>query len=181
MDVREIMTLDPVFCLPSDSVVRAAELMKKGNFGAVPVVESEISKKIVGIITDRDLALKVVAEGKNPETIMVENVMSKAVHFIYIDDEVEKALSLMADQQVRRVPVVDAEERLVGIIAQADVATRLDQPTRAGRVLDEISQDNGNQANSPTGTKTILTIGLLVAIGLVVLLALNMLGVVNLF
>jgi CBS domain-containing protein len=95
----------------------------------------------VGIVTDRDLALKVVAEGRDPKTTKVEAVMTRKVVTCRADDELQKALDTMAEHQLRRIPVVDNNNKIVGIIAQADVATRVDRPEKTAEMVKEISQN----------------------------------------
>ena len=136
----EVMTKNPVCCLPSDAVTRAAQWMKRENVGSIPVVESEQSKKLIGIVTDRDLALQVVADGRDAKTMKVADVMTHTVITCHADDDVQKAVDAMAKNQLRRIPVVDSEFKIVGIISQADVATRVDQPEGTARMVKDISQ-----------------------------------------
>jgi CBS domain-containing protein len=116
------------------------ELMKVGNIGSIPVVESEQSGKLVGIVTDRDLAMHIVAEGRDPKSTKVGAVMTGNVVTCLADDDLEKALDAMSTHQLRRIPVVDGANKLVGIIAQADVATRANEPEKTAEVVKEISQ-----------------------------------------
>ena len=140
---NEVMTNNPVCCLPKDSAATAAGLMKSKDIGSIPVIENEQTKKLVGIVTDRDLALKVVAEGRDAKTTKVEAVMTHNVVTCRADDDLQKALDAMADHQLRRIPVVNNDNKIVGIIAQADVATRVDQPEKTADMVKEISQANG--------------------------------------
>lgn len=137
----EVMTKDPVCCLPNDSVAKVAELMKNENIGSIPVIESQQTQKLVGIVTDRDLALKIVSEGRDAKSTFVEAVMTRKVVSCFADDDLQKALDAMAQHQLRRMPVVDNDNKLVGIIAQADVATRVDQPEKTAEMVKEISQN----------------------------------------
>jgi CBS domain-containing protein len=137
----EVMTKDPVCCLPNDSVAKAAELMKNENIGSIPVIESQQSQKLIGIVTDRDLALKIVFEGRNAKSTNVEAVMTRKVVTCFAGDDLQKALDGMARHQLRRIPVVDNDNKIVGIIAQADVATRVDQPEKTAEMVKEISQN----------------------------------------
>ena len=137
---RDIMTEDLVYCLPTDSVSKVAQLMKKEDIGPVLIVDNDRVKTLVGIVTDRDLALKVVAEGRDPKTTNVEEVMTRKLVTCHADDDVENAMKAMAQYQLRRIPVVDDHMRLVGIISQADVATRVDEPEKTAEVVKEISQ-----------------------------------------
>jgi CBS domain-containing protein len=139
----EVMTRDPVCCLPGDSVAKAAQLMKSENIGSIPVIEDKQSQKLVGIVTDRDLALKIVAGALDATATTVETVMTHKVVTCHAEDDLQKALDAMAEHQLRRIPVVDNDNRIVGIIAQADVATRVDQPEKTAEMVKEISQANG--------------------------------------
>jgi CBS domain-containing protein len=127
--------------VPADeSVVQAARLMKSHNVGSIPVIQNELTRTLVGIVTDRDLALGVVAEGMDPRKATVEEVMTRKVVVCYPDDSLQVALNAMADHQLRRIPVVDYDNRIVGIIAQADIATRINEPEKTAAVVKEISQ-----------------------------------------
>ena len=136
----DLMTRNPVSARPEDSVAGVARLMKDNDIGPVPIVEDTSSKRLVGIVTDRDLAIKVIAAGRDPQTTPVRQVMTTNVITCRADDDIETALDAMATQQLRRIPVVDGDNRLVGIIAQADIATRMDRPEKTGQVVKEISE-----------------------------------------
>jgi CBS domain-containing protein len=136
----EVMTNSPVCCLPNDVVATAAKLMKSGNVGSVPVIESEKTRKLVGIVTDRDLVMKVVAEGKDPKTTKVSAVMTTKVVSCKSDDDLLKAMDSMSKNQLRRIPIIDKDGKILGIISQADVATRVDKPKRTAAMVKEISQ-----------------------------------------
>ena len=137
---NEVMTKNPVCCLPSDTVSNVARLMKSKDFGSVPIIENEQTKKLVGIVTDRDLALKILADGRDPKSTKAEEVMARTVVTCRAEDDLQKALDAMSRNQLRRIPVVDKSNGIVGIIAQADVATRVDQPEKTAAVVREISQ-----------------------------------------
>jgi CBS domain-containing protein len=138
----DVMTRNPTCCLPTDSVSSVARMMNKENVGSIPVVESEQSKKLIGIITDRDLALQVVAHERDTKSTSVGDVMTHKIVTCFVDDDVQKAVDAMAEHQLRRMPVVDRENMIVGIIAQADVATRLNQPQDTAEMVKDISQKN---------------------------------------
>jgi len=140
---NEVMTKNPVCCLPNDSVAKAAELMQRENIGSVPVIENEQSQKLIGIVTDRDLALKIVSVALDAKSTKVEAVMTHEVVTCLADDDLQKALDAMAEHQLRRIPIVDNDNKILGIIAQADVATRADQPEKTAEMVKEISQANG--------------------------------------
>ena len=141
---NEVMTKNPTYCLPHDSVAEAAELMKTVDIGSILVVENEQTKKLVGIVTDRDLAVKSVANGLDARTTTVEAVMTRDVITCHSDDDLQTALDAMATHQLRRIPIVDHNNMVVGIIAQADVATRVDQPEKTAEMVKEISQPYAN-------------------------------------
>jgi CBS domain-containing protein len=138
----EVMTKNPVCCLPDDMVVKVAQLMKRENIGPIPVIENEETRKLVGIVTDRDLALKIVAEGRDAKSTKVEAVMTHEVVTCRADDDLQRALDAMSEHQLRRIPIVDNDNKIVGIISQADVATRVDQPEKTAEMVKEISQSN---------------------------------------
>ena len=142
MKNSDIMTKDLVYSLSSDMVSDVAKLMKDEDIGPVLIVdESNDGKRLVGIVTDRDLALKVVGEGRDPNSTRVEDVMTGSLVTCRADDDVENAVWAMAQNQLRRIPVVDDSGQLVGIISQADVATRLNEPQSTAEVVKEISRD----------------------------------------
>ena len=142
MTCREAMTADPSTCVPSDSVAQAAQIMKREDIGPVLVVSDRNEKRLVGIVTDRDLAIKVLAEGRDAHSCRVDEVMSSNPVTCQEDDDVRDAIRQMAQHQVRRIPVVDGNNRLSGIIAQADVA-RLADEEQVGEMVEEISQPYG--------------------------------------
>lgn len=136
----EVMTRNPVTALPTDTADHVAQLMQRQDIGPIPVVENQQTKKLVGIVTDRDLAMKVVAEGRDPKRTWVEEVMTRQVVTCHADEDLQKALHAMSANQVRRIPVVDHRGAIVGIIAQADVATRADVPEKTAEIVEEISK-----------------------------------------
>ena len=139
---NEVMTKNPVCCLPTDLVSKAAELMKSKDIGPVPIIENEQTRKLVGIVTDRDLALKIVAEGRDPKSTKAEAVMTREIVTCLAEDDLQNALDAMSGHKLRRIPVIDKNDGIVGIIAQADVATRVDQPEKTAAMVRGISQSN---------------------------------------
>jgi CBS domain-containing protein len=139
---NEVMTKDPVCCLPDDVVADAAMLMKSDNIGSIPVIENRQTHKLVGILTDRDLAMRIVAEGRDARSTKVQAVMTGKVVTCHAEDDSQKALDAMSEHQLRRIPIVDDEDKILGIIAQADVATRVNQPEKTAQMVKEISQDS---------------------------------------
>lgn len=138
----DVMTRDLVTCTPEDSIVRAAQLMKNKDIGPILVVDNGRGGTLVGILTDRDLVLRVLADKQDPDRTTVGDVMSKKLITCHIDDDIDLAMQAMAQYQLRRIPVVEDAMKLAGIISQADVATRLDVPERTGEVVKEISEEN---------------------------------------
>jgi CBS domain-containing protein len=137
----DVMTKNPACCLPNDLVSKVAQLMKSKDIGAVPIIENEQTKKLVGIVTDRDLALKVVAEGRSPKS-KVEEIMTRKVVTCGAEDDLQNVLDAMSWNKLRRIPIVDNHNGIVGIIAQADVATRVDQPEKTATMVRGISQSH---------------------------------------
>jgi CBS domain-containing protein len=135
------MTRDVVTSTAEDTVVEVAQLMKEKDIGPILIVDNEQSNTLMGIVTDRDIVLKVIAEGRDPKTTRVGDVMSKKLVTCRADDDVDVAMQSMAQFQLRRIPVVEDNMRLVGIIAQADVATRANEPQKTAEVVKEISQE----------------------------------------
>jgi CBS domain-containing protein len=133
------MTPAPVTCRPEDTIVDVARLMRSYDVGSLPVVTDE-SQVLVGVITDRDIAIRVVGEGRNPAQAKVSEAMSTDVVSCATTDLYQEALQTMGAHQLRRMPVVDAQRRVVGIIAQADIATRIAQPTTTGALVEAISK-----------------------------------------
>jgi CBS domain-containing protein len=141
MTCSEVMTPAPVTCRPGDPVVDAARLMRSYDVGSLPVVKDDESQVLVGVITDRDIAIRVVGEGRNVSETTVADAMSSEVVCCKTTDLYQEALQTMGAQQLRRMPVVDDQRRVVGIIAQADIATRIAQPTTTGALVEAISKD----------------------------------------
>lgn len=142
MNCRQVMTADPACCVPQDSVVTAAMIMKAQNAGSVPVVADRNSRHVVGIVTDRDIAIRVVAEQRDYYSTHVADVMSKDVVTCKEDDDYDQAIAAMKEHQIRRIPVVDAGKGLVGIVAMADVS-RQAEPRIIGEAMEEISEPSG--------------------------------------
>jgi len=142
MKAREMMTANPV-CVTPDSPARdAARLMEHLDCGAIPVVADEQSRRLVGIVTDRDIALRSVARGRDPET-PVREVMSSNIRSVSPDSDLTEVERLMAESQVRRIPVVEDGGSLVGIIALADLAVaegRSTSENEVGRLVERISE-----------------------------------------
>ena len=134
--IRDIMTSNPRSIDAEKSVAYAAKMMKEEDVGLAPIVEGD---KLVGMLTDRDIAIRVVAEGRNPDQTKVREVASNQVVTIDPQQDLDEALRIMAKHQVRRLPVVEEDGRLVGVVAQADIARKGDD-SRTGELVEEISK-----------------------------------------
>ena len=134
--VRDVMTSSPSTITPSTPIIEAARLMRDEDVGPVPIVEGD---RVVGILTDRDIVVRVVVEGKDPQSTTAGEVASKQLVTIDPDQTLDEAARLMAKHQVRRLPVCEEDGRLAGIVAQADVA-RAGQDAQTGEVVQQISQ-----------------------------------------
>ena len=141
---NDVMTKAPICCLAHDSVARAAQIMHFENVGAVPVIDSFENQHLIGIITDRDIALRVVGEKRDANETTVGDVMSADVCTCHPDDLLRDALDKMAEYQVRRLPVVTESGQIAGIIAQADIAIRVDDSDQTAEVVEQISQPKSN-------------------------------------
>jgi CBS domain-containing protein len=139
MTCAEVMTPSPTCCNPQHTTIEAAELMQREDVGLVPVTADD-SAKLIGVLTDRDIVLKVVAGGRDPRSTAVSEVMSTDVVTCLPQESIETAMELMATRQVRRIPIVDRDGTLVGIVAQADVATRVANPQETGQIVQAISE-----------------------------------------
>jgi CBS domain-containing protein len=133
--IREVMTPSPETVESGSTAVDAAKRMKQANAGMIPVVQNG---RLVGTVTDRDIAVRVVAEGKDPQTTTVGEIASTEVVTVEPDLDLSEALKLMARHQVRRVPVVEGDS-VIGVIAQADVAKEADE-RQVGMTVEQISK-----------------------------------------
>jgi CBS domain-containing protein len=135
-NVRDAMTSNPRSIEPSTTVTEAARLMKTEDVGSLPIVDGD---QLVGMVTDRDVVIRVVAEGKDLQSTTVGEIASRDLVTVDPEQDLDEALRLMAQHQVRRLPVAEEDGRLVGILAQADVA-REGKDAKTGQVVQEISE-----------------------------------------
>lgn len=143
MKVAECMTGEVRFASPDDTIQQAAQAMAAGDIGMLPVGEGE---RLVGAITDRDIAIRAVGDGKGCDA-KVRDVMSAEVLYCYDDQEVDEVLANMGDQQVRRLPVLNRDKRLVGILSLADCSDG-DAAAQAGQTLHEIARPGGQHSQA---------------------------------
>ncbi len=133
---QDVMTKNPTTCGEMAPVVDAAKLMEQEGVGSIPVCEDG---RLVGIVTDRDIAMRVVAEGRDPQQTKIQDVMTRDPQTVSAEEPISRALEVMESRQVRRIPVIDGGGKLVGIIAQADIA-RLGNDDATGEVVEAISK-----------------------------------------
>jgi CBS domain-containing protein len=133
--IKEVMTANPTTCSRQDSVADAAKVMAQKDVGPVPIVDGD---RLIGLVTDRDIVVRVVAEGKDPQQTKLGDIASSDLVTVSPDEDLDRALQLLAQHQVRRLPVVEGE-RLVGLVAQADVA-RAAEEEKTGEVVQQISR-----------------------------------------
>jgi CBS domain-containing protein len=122
MKIKDVMTTNVFCCTPLDSAKSAAKIMKAHDIGALPVVSDPASRRLLGIVTDRDLCCAVVANGRNPESVRIFKVMTRRPVTCGPEDSLEHCLKLMEKHRIRRIPIVNEKGSCVGIVAQADVA-----------------------------------------------------------
>lgn len=142
MQARDIMTPEPVFVTPHDSIAKAAELMRDYDIGIVPVVDSRETMRLQGVITDRDIAIRCVAESHSPSCEVSDHMTSSGIDAVQPDMKVEQVIVRMEQDRIRRIPVVDDRNRLLGIIAQADLATKVGptEPLLVEELLQQVSE-----------------------------------------
>jgi CBS domain-containing protein len=137
LTAREVMTADVKSVSPESSLADVARIMKDENCGIVPVIDDD--RRLRGVVTDRDIVLRTLAEGKNPNDVRVGELMTDDVNGVTPEETVCEVIELMGSKQVRRVPVVDRDDRLLGIISLADVANRADYDEDLQEALEKIS------------------------------------------
>lgn len=145
MNVREVMTADPACCTADTPLPEVAKMMVDCDCGAIPVVDSHDTKKPVGMITDRDITIRTVAEGKNPLDLTASDAMTVNVMTVNPDTSLEECCNLMEKHQIRRVVVVDKNGACCGMIAQADIAINADD-RKTAEVVQEVSKGAGSSA-----------------------------------
>jgi CBS domain-containing protein len=139
MEVKDIMTPDPACCTPDTTLQRVAETMVENDCGEIPVVENAASMKPVGVITDRDIVCRTVAKGLNPLTMMVSECMTTPCVTVTPDTSLDECCRVLEENQIRRVPVVDAGGACCGIVALADIAKHAKKRETA-EVVKEVSE-----------------------------------------
>jgi CBS domain-containing protein len=141
MKVNEIMTHDPVYCTPESLLTEVAGMMKECDCGAIPVVEDEASRTPLGIITDRDIVIRALAEGKDPSRTAVESCMTRSLVTVRPEDSVEECVRLMEEHQIRRILVIDGQGALTGMVVQAHIARNASKEDTGEMVQDVLKPD----------------------------------------
>jgi CBS domain-containing protein len=144
--VRDLMTRNPSVSTPDMDLIQVAKIMADQNVGSVPVVDTTGSGKVVGMVTDRDIVVRSVAEGRNPREIRVGDIMSSNVVTVREDADEDEVTRLMEKNQVRRIPVVDEMGNLCGIVAQADIALKTSDRV-TGDTVQKISKPSERSSN----------------------------------
>ena len=139
MKVRDAMTPDPVCCLMTDTARKVAGILCKQNVGSIPVVKDHDSRKLIGIITDRDLCCSVIADGLDPQTTPIQKFVSLNPVACSEDENLDNCEQLMQEHQFRRTPVVDGDGQVVGIVSQADLALK-DKPEKVAKTVAAVSK-----------------------------------------
>src|SRR5918994_1147007 len=134
--IRDVMTSNPCTIDADKDIAYAAKMLRDENVGIAPIVEGD---QLVGVLTDRDIAIKVVAEGKDPQTTKARDVASRDIVTVDPQQDLDEALRLMAHHQLRRVPVVEEDGKVVGIVAQDDIALASDD-AKTGELVEQISK-----------------------------------------
>lgn len=147
MKIQDIMTRDPSTVTPDATVREAAQVMRKDDVGIVPVVDGQSVRKLVGVITDRDIAIRCIAEGRGSDCRVRDVMTSGNIATCSENDNVRDVMSAMQNERVRRIPIVDERGSLVGIVAQADIVTRSRDAQRAEETVEEISQPGGKHTS----------------------------------
>lgn len=146
MKVHDIMTRDPGCVTPDATVREAAQLMKSEDVGIIPVIDGQNEKTLVGVITDRDIAIRCVAEGKDGNVRVRDCMTASKVATCRENDDVDRAMEAMRTEQVRRIPIVDERGSLVGIVAQADIVRKGTDDAKAENTIEQISQPGGRHS-----------------------------------
>jgi CBS domain-containing protein len=145
MKVSEIMTPDVEVIPPDAALHEAAQRMKAHDIGMLPVCDGE---RLVGMLTDRDIAIRAVAEARDPRQTRASDVMTREVRYVFEDQDVEDAANLMEQEQIRRLPVLDRNKRLVGIVSLGDVAVRCGDDSMSGEALEAVSEPTRRSGSS---------------------------------
>ncbi len=135
--IRDVMTANPQCVSDKDTVLEVARIMRDQDTGVVPVVDG---RKIIGLVTDRDIVVRAIADGKDIDSVRVNEVMTRNVRSVKEDSTIDEVLDLMGNAEIRRVPVVNTSNELVGIVSLGDLASRTNRDNKVGKTVEEISE-----------------------------------------
>ena len=135
--IRDVMTKNPETVTEKDSLLQVARIMRDKDTGVVPVVDG---KKVIGLVTDRDIVVRAIADGKDANNVRVNEVMTKGVRSVNETSTVDEVLNLMGNAEIRRVPVVNTNNELVGIVSIGDLAEKTNRDGKVGKAVEDISQ-----------------------------------------
>jgi CBS domain-containing protein len=138
--VRDVMTKNPECVTDRDSILDVARIMKDKDTGVVPVVDESNGRKVIGMVTDRDIVVRGIAEGRDLSSMKVNEIMSKSVRKVKEDTPVNEVLSMMSSTEMRRMPVVNQNDELVGIVSIGDIAMQGSHDGKVGKAVEEISE-----------------------------------------
>jgi CBS domain-containing protein len=139
MKIRDVMTENPTCCLPTDTAQKVAAILRDQNIGSLPVVEDQESRVLVGMITDRDLCCSVLADGLDAKSTQIAKYVSVTPVTCREGENLDVCEKAMQEHQVRRIPIIDGEHRVIGIVSQADLALK-DKPEKVSKTVAEISK-----------------------------------------
>jgi CBS domain-containing protein len=145
MQLKEIMTTDVEVIKPESPITEAAKKMRSLDVGALPVCDG---RRLLGMLTDRDITIRATAEGRDPGKTLVRDYMSAELVYCFEDQSIQEAERLMQEKQIRRLPVLTREKQLAGIVSLGDLATKTDEPRAVGKTLEKVSEPTGEA--SPT-------------------------------
>lgn len=151
MLVKECMIRDVQLATPQTTIKEAAQKMRNGDFGSLPVGEND---RLVGMVTDRDIVIRAVSEGKDPNSTTVQECMTKQILYCYEDQTLEEVAENLGDNQIRRIPVLSREKRLVGIVALGDIATSHVSPKKVEETLSHICQKSKQSKSAGAQART---------------------------
>jgi CBS domain-containing protein len=146
MKIQDIMTKDPSCVTPDATVREAAQVMQRDDTGIVPVVDGQDDRRLIGVITDRDIAIRCVADGRDSNCRVRDVMSSGRIATCKLNDDVDNVMSAMRSEKVRRIPIVDERGSLVGIVAQADIVRKTRDGAEAEDTIEQISEPGGRHA-----------------------------------
>lgn len=139
MNIQSVMTKNPEIISPDANIKEAAEKMRKCDCGCIPVCNGD---RLVGMITDRDIAIRAVAEGKDPNQTHVDEIMTEELHYCYEDEDVSEAKKIMTEHQIRRLVVLNKKKRMTGIVSLGDLATKCDNEKLVADLTESVSESH---------------------------------------